>query len=56
MRRKIDYDKRRGRHSFIQVDALMEREEFERIESDLTFLEWLIVSYPLGKLRTLTLD
>lgn len=50
MRRKIDYDIRRGRNPYFQKDALAEREEYELSGSSLSFVDWLNETYPLPKL------
>jgi hypothetical protein len=50
MRRKIEYDERRGRNPYLQKDALAEREEYEASESTLPFHKWLDETYPLPKL------
>jgi hypothetical protein len=54
IRRKIDFDRRRGREDLrIQESRLEEREAYEASGSSLTFVEWLNQERPLPPLRPL---
>jgi hypothetical protein len=54
LRRKNEFDKRRGRNPSIQESRWAERDEYERSGSSLEFLDWLNETYPLPKLPRLT--
>ena len=54
LRRKIDFDQRRGRDTRLQQDRLSERERYEASGSGLPFYEWLSVFEPLPKLVALS--
>jgi hypothetical protein len=53
LRRRINYDKLRGRDTRVLEDALAERAEYEASGSELSFVDWLEQTYPLPPFRPL---